>query len=171
MASSLYNDWASKNGGDKTQQTVNVEFVEKTLDKAMDGHDHDGVNSPIINTSVTLDFNAGGGDVYVKTPVGSGAVGELPDTSVLSNTYTKAVIDQKLSTKSDTGHTHSKTEIVDFPTSLRNEGTLTINGQSYDGSNDLSISFPTNILEILSEMGDVFELALNQKANVDPFAY
>ena len=60
MASKIYQDYAGKypNG---SKDAANAEFVVKKLDEAMDGHDHDGSNSPIINTSVTLDFNVVGG--------------------------------------------------------------------------------------------------------------
>lgn len=39
-----------------------------------------------------------------------------------------------ISGKADKGHTHTKSDITDFPTSLKNPNALTINGQTYDGS-------------------------------------
>ena len=36
--------------------------------------------------------------------------------------------------KADKIHTHTKSQITDFPTSLKNPNALTINGQTYDGS-------------------------------------
>jgi len=67
MASKIYDSYQIKLP-DILKQITNVEWVTKVLDKAMDGHTHDGTNSPLIDTSVTLDFDAGGGVIYVKTP-------------------------------------------------------------------------------------------------------
>lgn len=39
-----------------------------------------------------------------------------------------------ISGKADKNHTHIKSEITDFPTSLKNPNALTINGKTYDGS-------------------------------------
>lgn len=41
---------------------------------------------------------------------------------------------EAISGKADKNHTHTKSEITDFPTSLKNPNALTINGQTYDGS-------------------------------------
>ena len=41
---------------------------------------------------------------------------------------------EAISGKADKIHTHTKSEITDFPTSLKNPNALTINGQIYDGS-------------------------------------
>jgi len=79
--------------------------------------------------------------VYVHTPEGTNIQSEYPNTEGdLLNTYTRAVIDSKLSNKSDVGHTHLKSQITDFPESIKNPEKLTINGQEYDGSAPLSIT-------------------------------
>ena len=41
---------------------------------------------------------------------------------------------EAISGKADKSHTHAKSEITDFPTSLKNPNALTINGKTYDGS-------------------------------------
>ena len=62
--------------------------------------------------------------------------------------YTETEVDTKLSGKSDTGHTHTKSQITDFPTSLpANGGTaskvgnsLTFGSKTYDGSSAQEIT-------------------------------
>ena len=49
------------------------------------------------------------------------------NTEILANT-------EAISGKADKIHTHTKSEITDFPTSLKNPNALTINGKTYDGS-------------------------------------
>src|SRR5574344_392593 len=39
---------------------------------------------------------------------------------------------EAISGKADKNHTHIKSEITDFPTSLKNPNALTINGKTYD---------------------------------------
>ena len=41
---------------------------------------------------------------------------------------------EAISGKADKNHTHIKSQITDFPTSLKNPNALTINGKTYDGS-------------------------------------
>lgn len=49
------------------------------------------------------------------------------NSAILANT-------EAISGKADKSHTHTKSQITDFPTSLKNPNALTINGQTYDGS-------------------------------------
>ena len=49
------------------------------------------------------------------------------NTAILANT-------EAISGKADKSHTHTKSQITDFPTSLKNPNALTINGKTYDGS-------------------------------------
>ena len=49
------------------------------------------------------------------------------NTEILANT-------EAISGKADKSHTHTKSQITDFPTSLKNPNALTINGKTYDGS-------------------------------------
>ena len=48
-----------------------------------------------------------------------------------------------ISGKADTGHTHTKSDITDFPTSLKNPNALTINGKTYDGSSAVNAGVQT----------------------------
>ena len=49
------------------------------------------------------------------------------NTAILANT-------EAISGKADKSHTHTKSQITDFPTSLKNPNVLTVNGKTYDGS-------------------------------------
>ena len=49
------------------------------------------------------------------------------NSAILANT-------EAISGKADKSHTHTKSQITDFPTSLKNPNALTINGKTYDGS-------------------------------------
>ena len=49
------------------------------------------------------------------------------NTEILANT-------EAISGKADKSHTHTKSQITDFPTSLKNPNALTVNGKTYDGS-------------------------------------
>lgn len=65
--------------------------------------------------------------------------------------YTETEVDSKLSGKANSSHTHTKSQITDFPSSMKNPNSLTIslNGTSqgaYDGSAAKSINVtPSNI--------------------------
>ena len=48
-----------------------------------------------------------------------------------------------ISGKADKIHTHTKSEITDFPTSLKNPNALTINGKTYDGSSAVNAGVQT----------------------------
>ena len=45
--------------------------------------------------------------------------------------------------KADKSHTHTKSDITDFPTSLKNPNALTINGKTYDGSSAVNAGVQT----------------------------
>ena len=49
------------------------------------------------------------------------------NTAILANT-------EAISGKADKRHTHTKSEITDFPASLKNPNALTVNGKTYNGS-------------------------------------
>lgn len=65
--------------------------------------------------------------------------------------YTETEMDTKLSGKANSSHTHSKSQITDFPTSLKNPNSIKIqlNGgtaTTYDGSTAKSINItPSSI--------------------------
>lgn len=65
--------------------------------------------------------------------------------------YTETEVDSKLGGKANSSHTHTKSQITDFPSSMKNPSALTIslNGTSqgaYDGSSAKSINVtPSNI--------------------------
>jgi hypothetical protein len=165
--SNRFNDFIERNPGTE-ERIVNAEFVMKQIDKALDGHTHSGTDSPLIDQSVTLDFATHGGTIYVRTPAASSGQGELPDTSGLGNTYTKDAIDNKLAGKSDTEHTHVVSNITDFPTAFKNPQPLIINGQSYDGSSEVSFDITTTdyIDNLVNETAANFNFLLNQKTNL-----
>lgn len=57
--------------------------------------------------------------------------------------YTESEVDKKLAGKSNVEHTHTKSEITDFPTSLKNPNALTVNGKTYDGSSAVDAGVQT----------------------------
>ena len=58
------------------------------------------------------------------------------NTEILANT-------EAINGKADKIHTHTKSEITDFPTSLKNPNALTINGKTYDGSSAVNAGVQT----------------------------
>ena len=50
---------------------------------------------------------------------------------------------EAISGKADKIHTHTKSQITDFPTSLKNPNALTINGKTYDGSSAVNAGVQT----------------------------
>ena len=58
------------------------------------------------------------------------------NTAILANT-------EAISGKADKIHTHTKSDITDFPTSLKNPNALTINGKTYDGSSAVNAGVQT----------------------------
>ena len=58
------------------------------------------------------------------------------NTAILANT-------EAISGKADKNHTHTKSQITDFPTSLKNPNALTINGKTYDGSSAIDAGVQT----------------------------
>ncbi len=74
----------------------------------------------------------------------------------LSGYYTAEQTDALLATKSTTGHTHTKSQITDFPTSLKNPTALSWSGYSsgsYDGSAAKSFSIPNNTNQLTNGAG------------------
>ena len=58
------------------------------------------------------------------------------NTAILANT-------EAISGKADKSHTHTKSQITDFPTSLKNPNALTVNGKTYDGSSAVNAGVQT----------------------------
>ena len=58
------------------------------------------------------------------------------NTAILANT-------EAISGKADKSHTHTKSQITDFPTSLKNPNALTINEKTYDGSTAVNAGVQT----------------------------
>lgn len=58
------------------------------------------------------------------------------NAEILANT-------EAISGKADKIHTHTKSQITDFPTSLKNPNALTINGKTYDGSSAVNSGVQT----------------------------
>ena len=60
--------------------------------------------------------------------------------------YTESEVDSKLSGKANTSHTHTKSQITDFPSSLKNPNAITFTGAvtgTYDGSTAKTVDIPT----------------------------
>jgi hypothetical protein len=108
--------------------------------------------------------------VYVKTPNGTSAQSQFPDSGgELSNTYTRPVIDSKLNLKSDIGHNHAKSDITDFPASMKNPEKLIINGQEYDGSKSLSVEVlsANSAVSYMQNLNNQIINGLNTKSNLN----
>ena len=84
----------------------------------------------VTHEKLNEDMNLRGKLVIVDTPVSSNYENEYPDTSDISDVYTKTVIDQKLSGKADTIHEH------EFPDAIKNPCYLIINGIPYNGESE-----------------------------------
>ncbi len=59
--------------------------------------------------------------------------------------YTESEVDSKLSGKANTSHTHTKSQITDFPSSLKNPNAITFTGAvtgTYDGSTAKTVDIP-----------------------------
>ena len=65
------------------------------------------------------------------------------NTAISTNASDISSLKTSVARKSDTGHTHTKSEITDFPTSLKNPNALTINGKTYDGSTAINAGIQT----------------------------
>ena len=81
--------------------------------------------------------------------IASGATKVTVD-STLSSTSTNPVqnkvINSALEGKSNTNHTHTKSQITDFPSSLKNPNAITFTGAvtgTYDGSTAKTVDIPT----------------------------
>ena len=90
----------------------------------------------------------------------------------LSGYYTSAQTDALLQNKSALGHTHTKSEITDFPASLKNPSSLTLqlNGTTkatYDGSSPATVNVtPSAIGAAASSHQDHPSIELHPGANV-----
>ena len=56
------------------------------------------------------------------------------NTQIQTNKDNIAALQTSVAGKADKVHTHTKAQITDFPTSLKNPNALTVNGKTYDGS-------------------------------------
>ena len=65
------------------------------------------------------------------------------NTQINTNKNDIAALQTSLAGKADTEHTHTKSEITDFPTSLKNPNALTVNGKTYDGSSAVDAGVQT----------------------------
>ena len=93
--------------------------------------------------------------------------------------YTESEVDSKLSGKANSSHTHTKSQITDFPSSMKNPNSLTIslNGTSqgaYDGSAAKSINVTPSSIgaapashshNIIADMGNHNETASGTTPN------
>jgi hypothetical protein len=165
--------------GENGKMASNVEFTQTQMRNHADKNPIDHPDGS-VTTAKIADLNVTVGklennldlqtkSVYVKTPDGTGAQSQFPDSGgELSNTYTRSVIDSKLNLKSDVGHNHVKSDITDFPASMKNPKKLIINGQEYDGSNSLSVEVLNvdSIAPYVKSINSMVETGLNAKANL-----
>lgn len=63
--------------------------------------------------------------------------------NIATNTSDISALKTSVAGKADKSHTHSKSEITDFPTSLKNPNALTVNGKTYDGSTAIDAGVQT----------------------------
>ena len=65
------------------------------------------------------------------------------NTQINTNKSDISALKTSVAGKADTGHTHTKSQITDFPTSLKNPNALTVNGKTYDGSSAVNAGVQT----------------------------
>lgn len=81
--------------------------------------------------------------------IASGATKVTVDSTLSStsiNPVQNKVINSALEGKSNTNHTHTKSQITDFPSSLKNPNAITFTGAAtgtYDGSTAKTVDIPT----------------------------
>lgn len=81
--------------------------------------------------------------------IASGATKITVDSTLSStsiNPVQNKVINSALEGKSNTNHTHTKSQITDFPSSLKNPNAITFTGAvtgTYDGSTAKTVDIPT----------------------------
>lgn len=101
---------------------------------------------------------------YAGSDSVGGAATSAKECTGNSATATKATQDSDgniiKSTYSKVGHKHTKSEITDFPSSLKNPNTLSINGKTYDGSSAVDVG------TIGASYGGTGKTSLGDSANV-----
>lgn len=101
---------------------------------------------------------------YAGSDSVGGAATSAKECTGNSATATKATQDSDgniiKSTYSKVGHTHTKSEITDFPSSLKNPNKLSINGKTYDGSS------ATDVGVMGASYGGTGKTSLGDSANV-----
>lgn len=81
--------------------------------------------------------------------IASGATKVTVDSTLSStsiNPVQNKIINSALEGKSNTNHTHTKSQITDFPSSLKNPNAITFTGAvtgTYDGSTAKTVDIPT----------------------------
>lgn len=65
------------------------------------------------------------------------------NTQITENKNNIAALQTSVAGKADKVHTHTKAQITDFPTSLKNPNALTVNGKTYDGSSAVDAGVQT----------------------------
>lgn len=63
--------------------------------------------------------------------------------NIAANTSDISALQTSVAGKAAASHTHTKSEITDFPTSLKNPNALTVNGKTYDGSSAVNAGVQT----------------------------
>lgn len=93
-------------------------------------------NNDVVEFEVVANLNGGNSDTldgkHADEFAAASVVEELQ--SKVGDTSVSEQITEAIENKSDVGHTHTKSDITDFPIALKNPNILTINGETYDGS-------------------------------------
>lgn len=76
--------------------------------------------------------------------------------SATDGTMTQKAITDALNSKAPSSHTHTKSQITDFPTALKNPYAISINGIAYDGSSAKNINIST-AWDSISEKPDLLK--------------
>ena len=63
--------------------------------------------------------------------------------NIATNASDISALKTSVAGKADIEHTHTKSQITDFPTSLKNPNALTVNGKTYDGSSAVNAGVQT----------------------------
>lgn len=93
---------------------------------------------------------------YTASDVGADELGTAESKVSSHNTDNNAHNDIRslINSKAEASHTHTKSQITDFPTTMKNPKSLSINGVSYDGSNYVSVNTPKPFYIKITSNGD-----------------
>ena len=108
----------------------------------------DGATTSVTDSNTTYSTGTASYSGTTKLYTGTG--------TATDGTMTQSAINTALSGKANSSHTHTKSQITDFPTSLKNPSALSWSGYSsgsYDGSAAKSITIPNNTNQLTNGAG------------------